>query len=278
MVWPTLAKTDFGQNRLWPKPTLAKPTLAKPTLAKPTSTCVRVCVCVCVFVCVCLCVCVCVCVCVCLCGVGVGFTVSVWGFQGFGLVMFGAPGTALPDRPSRDRPSRDPPFLGPPSAGQPFPWTAQNFALFFSLSCCKIRSFLPPLGVFSLNFGGVFEAPVRSNVLVWSSRAVVCEPRRPGLVGPPGFHTTVRELKRAHFRVPVFKNTTKIQREDTQRGKKRTNFAATVNKVFDVRTSYQRWLCHVSQSVQPAREPACWCVRTRVAAIPCMCASVKSVC
>ena len=51
----------------------------------------------------------------------------------------------------------------------------------------------------------VFEAPWRSNVHVWSSRAVVCEPRRPGLVGPPGFHTTVREPKRAHLRVPVFK-------------------------------------------------------------------------
>ncbi len=32
----------------------------------------------------------------------------------------------------------------------------------------------------------VFEAPGRSNVHVWSSRVVVCEPRRPGLVGPPG--------------------------------------------------------------------------------------------
>ena len=56
---------------------------------------------------------------------------------------------------------------------------------------------------------------------VWSSRAVVCEPRRPGLVGPPGFHTTAREPKRAHFRVPAFKNTTKIQREDTQRDTER---------------------------------------------------------
>ena len=54
----------------------------------------------------------------------------------------------------------------------------------------------------------VFEAPGRSNVHVWSSRAVVCEPRRPGLVGPPGFHTTAREPKHAHFRVPAFQNTT----------------------------------------------------------------------
>ena len=72
----------------------------------------------------------------------------------------------------------------------------------------------------------VFEAPWPSNVHVWSSRAVVCEPRRPGLVGPPGFHTTAREPKRAHLSVPVFKNTTKIQRENPQRGKKRTNFLA----------------------------------------------------
>ena len=32
---------------------------------------------------------------------------------------------------------------------------AQNFALFFPLSRHKIRSFLPSLGVFSWNFGGV---------------------------------------------------------------------------------------------------------------------------
>ena len=36
---------------------------------------------------------------------------------------------------------------------------------------------------------------------------------------PPGFHTTTREPKRAHLRVPAFKNTTKIQRENTGRGK-----------------------------------------------------------
>ena len=33
---------------------------------------------------------------------------------------------------------------------------------FFALSRRKIRSFLPSLGVFSLNFGGVFEAPEMS--------------------------------------------------------------------------------------------------------------------
>ena len=41
------------------------------------------------------------------------------------------------------------------------------------------------------------------------------EPRRPQR--PQGFHTTAREPKRAHLRVPAFKNTTKIPREDPQR-------------------------------------------------------------
>ena len=123
-------------------------------------------VCLCVFVCVsvvgvCLCVYVCVCVfscvfvvfvsvCVCLCGVGVGFTVSVWGFQGFGLVMFGAPCTALPrtafpgtalpgtavplDRPSRDRPSRD-----RPKFRSFFPLPPQNS--FFSSLATRQRHF-----------------------------------------------------------------------------------------------------------------------------------------
>ena len=80
-------------------------------------------------------------VCVCLCGVGVGFTVSVWGFQVCGLVMFGAPGTALP---------------GTALPGTALPLDRPKFRSFFP-SRRKIRSFLPSMGVFSLNFGGVFE-------------------------------------------------------------------------------------------------------------------------
>ena len=45
-----------------------------------------------------------------------------------------------------------------------------------------------------------------------------------------GLHTTTREPKRAHLRVPAFKNTTKIPREESQRGKKRTNFVAGEEK------------------------------------------------
>ena len=46
----------------------------------------------------------------------------------------------------------------------------------------------------------------------------------PGSPKPPGFHTTAREPKRAHLRVLAFKNTTKNQREDTQRDRKRTKW------------------------------------------------------
>ena len=98
---------DFGQNRLWPK---------------PTSTCVGVCLCV--LVCV-------------LCGVGVGFTVSVWGFQGFGLVMFGAPGTALP---------------GTALPGTALPLDRPKFRSFFSLSPPEISFFLLSLGGLLVEF------------------------------------------------------------------------------------------------------------------------------
>ena len=71
---------------------------------------------------------------------------------------------------------------------------------------------------------------------VWSSRAVVCEPRRPGLVGPPGFHTTAREPKRT-FQGPGLQkphqNSTKGPPRERRknencggRGKKRAKFWA----------------------------------------------------
>ena len=45
-------------------------------------------------------------------------------------------------------------------------------------------------------------------------------PRRPGLVGPPGFHTTAREPKRAHFRALAFKTPPKFNEKTSQREKK----------------------------------------------------------
>ena len=108
--------------------------------------------------------------------------------------------------------------MGAPRGGGPNPEKlgrrvgAQNFALFF----------LSPTGKFilsSLSGGFLVEfwwclkrRDAQCARLEFSGCRV--KPRRPGLVGPPGFHTTTREPKRAHLSVPVFKNTTKIQRED----------------------------------------------------------------
>ena len=76
--------------------------------------------------------------------------------------------------------------VGPKGGG------AQNFALFFS-RLPLITFFLLSLGVFSWNFGGVFEGrPLKCAFGVLGL---------PGAPKPPGFHTTVREPKRAHLRV-----------------------------------------------------------------------------
>ena len=124
--------------------------------------------------------------------------------------------------PRRVGPRRVCPEGWGPEGWGPEGW-GPKISRFFSFSRHSFHSFL----LLFWSFRGilvVFEAPGRSNVHVWSSRAVVCEPRRPGLVGPPGFHTTAREPKRAHLRVPVFKNTTKIQRKgSTREGEKNKN-------------------------------------------------------
>ena len=144
--------------------------------------------CVCFVLCVLLCVlllcvlllCVVVCVCCCVCCVCCVLCV---------LPTFRRtppPDPPLPDRPPSgpppsgpppsgpplDRPSPGPPFpwtalpLDHPSPGPPFPWTAlfwtalrrtaQNFALFLPSPVLIFVLFLS-LGVFSWNFGGVFE-------------------------------------------------------------------------------------------------------------------------
>ena len=130
--WPTLAKTDFGQtdfgqNRLWPKPTLAKTDFGQTDFGQTDFgqtdfdlACVVLCV-----------------VCV------------AWVL--FHCVKVGLHVWVLVSRFGLDRPSWDSPSLDRPSPGLP------KISLFFSLSRHKIHSFFPYLGVFSLNFGGVFE-------------------------------------------------------------------------------------------------------------------------
>ena len=162
LVW---VMADFDQNRLWPNqlwPNRLWPNQLWPNRLRLVFVCV--CVCVCVFVCVCVCLCVfvwCVCVCLCVCWFH-SFRVGVSRFW-FGHVR------CPRDRPSRDRP---PPDRPPPDR--------PKFHSLFSLSRRKICSFLPSLGVFSLNFGGVFEDRDPQMCTLGLSGCRV-KPRRPGL-------------------------------------------------------------------------------------------------
>ena len=52
----------------------------------------------------------------------------------------------------------------------------------------------------------------------------------PAATGPPGLHTTTRELQTCTFERTGASNSTKIPREDLQRGRKRTNFAGREGK------------------------------------------------
>ena len=86
--------------------------------------------------------------------------------------------------------------------------TAQNFAV-FSLSRHNFHYYIPLLGVFSLNFGGVFEG------------------RHPdmctfGVLRPPGLHTTDSPRARTcTFDGPGASKTPKIQQKDPKREKKK---------------------------------------------------------
>ena len=107
---------------------------------------------------------------------------------------------------------------------------AQNFALFFPVPPQQFVLFFPLWGA-SRGILVVFEAPVPWNVHVWSSRAVKCaSPGGPTRPGRRGSHTTTRELQTRTFERPGPSNTTKIPREDPQRGKKRMNLNGGTGK------------------------------------------------
>ena len=89
-----------------------------------------------------------------------------------------------------------------------------EFRSFFSIPRLHFRSFSPSLGVFSLNFGGVFEGRGPEMARLEFSG---CHVRAPATSGPPGLHTTARELQTCTIEGPNASNTTKIPREDTPR-------------------------------------------------------------
>ena len=127
------------------------------------------------------------------------------------------------------------PLGGPnPEKVGPEGWGARRvegpkFRAFFALSHRKFHSLFSLWG-FSRGILVVFEAPGRSNVRVWSSLVVMCEPRRPGLVGPPGFHTTARELQTRTFERPGASKHHQNSTRRHQREKKRTKFPAGESK------------------------------------------------
>ena len=105
-------------------------------------------------------------------------------------------------------------FLGL-SPGRPFPWTAQNFALFFSLSRRKFLSFFSLWEVFSLNFGGVFED--RGTFGLSGCRVEPGGPTRPGR---RGFTRQPENSKRAHLSVPALQTPPKFhEKRPTERRK-----------------------------------------------------------
>ena len=104
-------------------------------------------------------------------------------------------------------------------------WGAQRVggpkfrAFFFPSPAAKLVLFFPLWGS-SRGILVVFLKRRGAQMCTFGVLGLSCE--APAAPKPPGFHTTAQEPKRVHLR--VLQNTTKIQREDPQRGK-RTNFA-----------------------------------------------------
>ena len=99
-----------------------------------------------------------------------------------------------------------------PSAGPP------KISLFFFPLPPQFLFFSPSLvGPFRCNFGGVFEEPVTLKCARLGSRA--CETLAAS--GPPGLHTTTRELQTCTFeRTSSSKKPPKFHEKDQKRGKK----------------------------------------------------------
>ena len=85
---------------------------------------------------------------------------------------------------------------GAPKGGAP-KGAGPKLSRFFSPLPPHFRSFCLSLGVFSWNFGGVFEGR-RTQMCTFGVLGLSCEV--PAAPKPSGFHTTTREPKRAHLR------------------------------------------------------------------------------
>ena len=107
----------------------------------------------------------------------------------------------------------------------PLRWTAlpldrPKFRSLFSLSRRKFLSFFSRWVVFSLNSGGVFEGR-NPKMCTFGLSGCRVKPRRPHQTGPPGLHTTTRELQTCTFERTGASNTTKIPRKRPKEREKR---------------------------------------------------------
>ena len=141
----------------------------------------------CVF-CVCVSVC---CVCVCLLSVCVCLSALCVCLLCACCVCLVQDLCAPPD----PRPPWTPPTPDPPPPDRP------TISLFFSLSRHNFHSFFSLLGVLSFCFGGVFEAPRRSNVHVWAL-GLSCEAPAPPRERRKKQISGGREKKSARFWAP----------------------------------------------------------------------------
>ena len=117
--------------------------------------------------------------------------------------------------PQKPLPNHEPQTPNPP---------APKISLFFPLSCHNsFHSFLSLLLVLSLNFGGATLKCARLDSL--------CRVMPLRVRGRQGRHTTVRELQTYTFEGPVLqKNTTKVQREDPSRERRKCEISGGKEK------------------------------------------------
>ena len=147
----------------------------------------------------------------------------------FGQTDFGQPNLASPFW----RPSLAKPTLASVSVLVVWPTLAKTCSTCVVCLCvcvCAVYAVLARVLVSRFHGVGVSRVGVGFKVLVSSC----LNPRRPPgdrdpAAGPPGLHTTTRELQTCTFERPGVE-TTKFPREDPQRRKKRTNFAAREGK------------------------------------------------
>ena len=94
------------------------------------------------------------------------------------------------------------------------------------LPATRLLHALPATTVSGARSGPQHTMPGRASTRCLTALGLSCE--TPAASGPLGLHTTTRELQTYTFERPA--NTTKIPREDHQRGKKNTNFVAGEGK------------------------------------------------